>query len=252
MNDAPTWFQLGDQLLWPLIGMGMAATRECTELPIDLQPLGYNALIHHAGCLQSSMMANEKGKHSAAVCLIRQCVEALTVAEIGLQPPEFAQPLLEGWKSGKKTQGNLRKSLEEAIWPRYGSGLWNEPWAEFYGNLAKAVQPYAHYTTELEGWLYAVIDHDGGSEFTAMVGLETYDPLQATRITLFHMLLTWMLGRILLAHGQNEDILSRKTQISELGQALAASKLLFEKGEWWSQLAPHMLFKPGVDWRDDA
>ncbi len=46
--------------------------------------------------------------------------------------------------------------------------------------------------------------YDGGSKFTAVIGLETYDPVQATRVTLLHILLTWMLGRILLAHGKTE------------------------------------------------
>ena len=227
MDKTPKWFQLGEELLWPLVGMGLSATRQATTLPVDLQPLGYNALLHHAGCLQSSMMANEKGKHSAAICLIRQSIEALSITEISLQTPEFAQPLLEGWKTGKKTQGNLRKTLEVEIWPKYGTGLWDEPWSDFYENLARAVQPYAHYTTELEGWLYAAVAHDVGPEFTAVVGLDTYDALQATRITLFHMLLTWMLGRILLAHGGNAEVLAREERIQELGNALSASKLLF-------------------------
>jgi len=86
MDKTPKCFQLGEELLWPLVGMGLSATRQATTLPVDLQPLGYNALVHHAGCLQSSMMA-------------------------------------------------------------YGTGLWDEPWSDFYGNLARAVQPYAHYTT---------------------------------------------------------------------------------------------------------
>ena len=123
MSDTPEWFQIGDALTWPLIGMGLTSSRQNEELPIDLQPLGYNALCHHAGCLQSSMMANEKGKHSAAVCLVRQSVESLTIVEISLQESAFSKPLLEGWKAGKKKHGDLRKALEKDIWPMYGSGL---------------------------------------------------------------------------------------------------------------------------------
>jgi hypothetical protein len=66
------------------------------------------------------------------------------------------------------------------------------------------------------------------------------------------MLLTWMLGRLLLAHGRNPDALARAADIRSLGCALAASKLLFPGGDWGAQLAPHMLFKPGHTWRDDA
>jgi hypothetical protein len=251
-DEKPDWFTLGDALQWALIGMGIAAARNHRLSTLDLQSLAELALCHHAGCLESSNYANRRGKHSAAICLVRQSVEALTIVEVGLQPPQFAEPLLFAWKAGKKTQGDLRKALERDVWPSCGKGLWDESWAEFYGNLARAVQPYAHYTPDLQGWQFATVDYDGGREFTATFGLETYDTLQATRITLFHMLLTWMLGRVLLAHGQNPDVLQRRESILTLGRALGASKLLFERGQWWCQLAPHMLFKPGHDWRDDA
>lgn len=251
-DEKPRWFVLGDQLMWPLVGMGCTSARYHRLSTPDLQPLAELAICHHAGCLEASNHANRRGKHSAAICLVRQSVEALTIAEIALQPPVFAEPLLVGWKEGKKSHGELRKALERDVWPTYGRGLWDESWAEFYGNLARAVQPYAHYTSELQGWQFATVAYEGGTEFTAMLGLETYDPLQATRITLFHMLLTYVLGRILLAQGKNPDVLSRRAEILELGQALSSSKLLFQRGEWWAQLAPHMLFKPGNDWRHDT
>lgn len=252
LDEKSRWFILGDELMWPLVGMGAAAARSQHLSSPDLQLLGELAIYHHAGCLEASGQANRRGKHSAAICLVRQSVEALTIAELGLQEPKVAEPLLLAWKGGKKSHGELRRALEQNVWPRYGKGLWDETWAEFYGNLARAVQPYAHYTTELQGWQFATVDYDGGEEFTAMCGLETYDPLQATRITLFHMLLTYMLGRILLVHGKNQDAVSRRNEILELGDALGSSKLLFNRGEWWAQLAPHMLFKPGNDWRQDT
>jgi hypothetical protein len=233
----PRWFELGDQLMWPLVGMGVAAARSHRLSTPDLQALAELAICHHAGCLEASNHANRRGKHSAA---------------IGLQAPEFAEPLLVGWKDGKKSHGELRKALEQHVWPNYGTGLWDETWAEFYGNLARAAQPYAHYTSELQGWQVVTVDYEGGREFTATFGLETYDALQATRVTLFHMLLTYMLGRILLVHGKNPEGMLRRADIFELGRALGSSKLLFKRGEWWTQLAPHMLFKPGHDWRHDT
>lgn len=249
-EDNPRWFQLGDRLMWPLVGMGVATARAHRLSTPDLNSLAELAICHHAGCLEASGHANRRGKHSAAVCLVRQSVEALTIAEIGLQAPEWAEPLLLGWKEGKKSHGELRRALEHKVWPTYGSGLWNETWSEFYANLAKAVQPYAHYTTELQGWQFVTLSYEGGPEFTATFGLETYDPLQATRITLFHMLLTYMLGRILLSHGANADVVSRRAEIEALGAELGKSKLLFKRGEWWAELAPHMLFTPGHSWHD--
>jgi hypothetical protein len=223
--EKPEWFELGDQLMWTLIGIGVATARSHRLSTPDLQSLAALALCHHAGCLESSSHANHSGKHSAAICLVRQCVEALTIAEIGLQPPDFVEPLLIAWKEGKKSHGELRKALEHHVWPAYGAGLWDETWSEFYGNLARAVQPYAHYTSELQGWQFVTVDYDGGRQFTATFGLETYDALQATRIMLFHMLLTYMLGRILLFHGKNPDAMSRRADILKLGQALGSSTL---------------------------
>ncbi len=248
----PKWLELGDRLMWPLVGMGVASARSHRLSSPDLQPLVELAICHYAGCLEASDYANRRGKHSAAICLVRQSLEALTIVSIGLQAAEFAEPLLSAWKDGRKSHGELRKALEDHVWPMYGSGLWDEPWAEFFGNLVRAVQPYAHYTPELQGWQFVVLGYSGGQEFTAAFGLEIYDPLQATRVTLLHMLLTYMLGRILLVHGANSDVAARHADIVELGSALGSSKLLFERGEWWTQLAPHMLFKPGHDWRDEA
>jgi hypothetical protein len=152
------------------------------------------------------------------MCLVRPSLEALTVAEIGLQKPAFAEPMLGAWKTGKKSHGELRNALEREIWPSYGTGLWDEPWAKFYGNLARAVQPYAYYTEELQGWQFVTVsvEHDS---YTAieMTGLETYDLLKATRITFFHMLLTWMLGRILVTDGRSRDVLQRREKLFGLG-----------------------------------
>jgi hypothetical protein len=77
-----------------------------------LKPIPELALCHHAGCIEAAGYANTRGKHSAAMCLVRQSLEALTVAEIGLQKPAFAASLLDAWKTGKKSQGELRSALE--------------------------------------------------------------------------------------------------------------------------------------------
>lgn len=198
------------------------------------------------------MSINRRGKHSVAVGLVRQSVEALSIAELALQEPRFAEPVLAAWKEGKKSHGEVRRALEQEIWPAYGKGLWSEPWKDFYANLARAVQPYAHYTPELQGWQFVEHQYSGGTSFIAEFGFETYDALKASRVTLLHMLLTWMLGRILLAYGKHEPAVQRRQQILRLGTSLSESKLLFKQGDWGAQLAPHMLFKPGHSWRDDV
>lgn len=172
MPEHPQWFVIGDALMWPLIGMGLTSLRHGTLSSDDLSAMPELALLHHAGCLETAGDANRKGKHSAAVCLIRQSVEALTIAELGLLQRNLGETLLSAWKLGKKSHGQLRQVLEAEVWPSYGAGLWDEPWSEFYGTLARAVQPYAHYTPELQGWQFAAVAYDGGAEFTAVYGLE--------------------------------------------------------------------------------
>lgn len=251
-HEEPLWFSIGDSLMWPLIGMAATSCRENKLSTLDLQSLGELSVLHHAACLETSIHANKRGKHSAALCLVRQSIEALSIAEVALQGADWAEPILLAWKQEKKSHGEVRKALERDAWPRYGSGLWAEPWAEFYGNLSRAVQDYAHYTPRLQGWQFVTVAHDAEKHAVVTFGLETYDALLATRVTLLHMLLTWMLGRILLAHGRNNHVNELHQQIVRLGNALGDSKLLFRNGDWGSQLAPHMFFKHGHTWRDDT
>ncbi len=145
----PKWFTLGGSLLWPLAGMAASACRANKLSTPDLSTLGELAVFHHAACLEASISINRRGKHSVAIAHVRQSVEALSIAEVALQEPQFAEPLLASWKDGKKS-GEVRRALEQSVWPRYGNGLWSEPWSDFYANLARAVQAYAHYTSELQ------------------------------------------------------------------------------------------------------
>ncbi|MDP1589291.1 MAG: hypothetical protein Q8M07_16190, partial [Prosthecobacter sp.] len=229
----PQWFTLSEKLMWPLIGMSAAAARANAAAVSGLEPASELAFCHHAGCMEASIHINRRGKHATAICLIRQSIEALTIGEIGLQHPGFARALLAEWKEGARSQGQLRRALEAEIWPSYGVGLWDEPWAVFYANLARAVQSYAHYTPELQGWQWCFVAHGESGRWIGKHGPETYDAIKASRITLFHALLTWMLGRILIASGKSADALLLQREVKELGDALGRSKLLFARGEWW-------------------
>lgn len=239
-----------DELGWPLVARALSAIGSHRYSDEQGKAASYLATCHHAGCLQASMFANDNGKHSVAVALVRQSIESLSVVEIGLQDPDWAGPILEKWNTGRISQGELRQLLEKHVWPLCGNGLWNESWSEFRANMAKTIQPYAHYTTELQGWQYQVVEHSGKGQFLAMIGLETYDPVQATRVTLFHALLTWILGRILLHNGENPDAMANRPKIDQLGQEIAQSNLLFHGTEWWTQFAPHMMFKNKDGWKD--
>jgi hypothetical protein len=112
------------------------------------------AVFHLDACLNASIEANAALTPTVAMCLLRQCVETLTIIDVGLQPSKYRDPVLDTWHEGKKTTGALRKDLEQEIWPRYGPGIWDESWSEYFSNLAQAVHPHAHYTSQLKGGRY--------------------------------------------------------------------------------------------------
>jgi hypothetical protein len=254
----PKWLQLGDILLgevWPIADRELVRRKH----PIAVGGLPLLALYHLNGCLSASMTTNKEGRHSVAMCLLRHCIEALSVIEVGLQETAFAEPLLREWDEGRVSQGQLRARLEKATWPRYGSGLWAEPWSEFYGNLARAVQPYAHYTPELSGWQMAIeqgVSHQGAGRTLVLmrVGPTAYEPVKASRLTLMHVLVVWTLARLLVfTQGQGADAgVARLDEVSKkVGPALAKSKLLFGRKDWAEELAPFVMFRPGASWLDD-
>jgi hypothetical protein len=251
MTRRPKWLILGENLLNPIVEANLSVTRNFTFGNEQVEPLPYMAVCHFAACLETSIEANKQGKHSVAICLVRQCLEALTIIDIGLQNPVYAEPLLLAWSEGKKTAGQLRQNLEHDIWPRYGQGWWGESWAEFFGNLAQSVHPYAHYSPELQGWQWATIT-SGETGALMAIGPNTYDELRAARITLLHILLVWTSGRLILAHNEKSLESTHREKIVELGAALASSNLLFEKENWGVQLVPHIVFKTGYDWRKQA
>jgi hypothetical protein len=250
MSNQPQWLILCSQLLWPIIDMGLTTIQELGFKDSDLESIPHCALLHLSSCLQISAFANEQGNHSVAICLIRQCVETLTLVDIGLQDETYAQPLLMSWQDGKKSHGDLRASLEKNVWPRYGKGLWNEPWAEFFGNLARAVQSYAHYTNQLMLWQFKVIEYPKdidpikreGFEFLASLDPTKYDPYKGSQVAMLQALIGWTLGRLLLEHGKNLEILKYSDQIHEFGRALGESDLLDQQTDWSSNLLPVMFF----------
>jgi hypothetical protein len=166
----------------------------------DANLIPHLATCHLNLCLNASFEANAAFQPSVAICLLRQCVEALTVIDVGFQDLSLRDPLLEEWRTGKSTTGALRKRLEETVWPRYGVGLWDESWTEFFSNLAKAVHPYAHYSPELLGWQQSIVAFDGGSRFLVATGPRGQDPVKASRLALLQSLVIWALARLLLAN----------------------------------------------------
>src|SRR3546814_10703776 len=91
------------------------------------------------------------------------------------------------------------------VWQQYGSGLWTEPWSTSMREFVAAIQPYAHYGRSLAQWQYRIHRiYDATEEDTDLKAVleltpRAYDPQQETRITLFHALLSYTLGRIWIA-----------------------------------------------------
>ena len=94
------------------------------------------ALYHFLQCLQTSQFANVKEFYSVAMGLLRQCVESLSIVELGLVNEPQAVRIQKLWEDGKQV-GEVRRWLEVNVWPRYGSGLWNEPWREYFWESCK-------------------------------------------------------------------------------------------------------------------
>jgi len=173
-------------------------------------------------------------------------VEALTVVDAALQLPDLRSQLLSAWRDGQLSPGKLRAELEKSVWPRYGGGLWKESWAEFFADLARAVQPYAHYTRELQEWQFAAVSglqprSETHAVFVAQVGPNTYDAMRASRITVLHSLIGWTLGRLLAANGALAD--AYKERVHELGTELARCEYLCGGAlSWPEELWPHMFW----------
>lgn len=206
------------------------------------------AVFHLNAALNTSIEATRIAQPSVAVCLLRQCVEALTLVDVGLQVPPLKNRLLACWNEGTKTVGGLRAELAEGPWKTYGPGLWGECWEDFFGNLAGAVQPYAHYTPELKGWQIGVVSFDGTNRFVFRTAASNPDPLKATRLSLMQAIVVWTSASLLLHNRQGAIDVPTREQTNDLRQAIAGSDLLFKSKNWADELVPHVAFKPGAKW----
>lgn len=174
----------------------------------------------------------------------------MTIIDVGLQVADSRDVIINNWRSGKMTTGALRKHLEREVWPRYGSGLWDEPWKEYFANLAKAVQPYAHYSPEIMEWQKSIVAFDGRKKFLFSTSPQSFDPIKASRLALLQSLIIWTLARLLMANSTHPEVLALSSQVAQLKTAIGSSKLLFKSKDWADELMPHVIFSPGKDWRD--
>ena len=103
--------------------------------------------------------------------------------------------------------------------------------------LAAAIQPYAHYGRGLAQWQVRLHSFhgapEGGGHAIIEMDRRAYDPQKATRITLFHTVLTYALGRIwIAANGGDAEFAAL---IDRLGIALGRSRYLDGHETDWGQ-----------------
>ncbi len=206
---------------------------------------------HYAGkhCLQSirlSRLGNEGGAHAVALGLLRDAVEALSVVSLAISNHPRKIRLLSAWEEEKLTQGKLRQHLEADVWPGVTStGLWGEPWADFWKNLAGAVQPYAHFSPLRMRWHQHIADcwqTDGKVKAIFCVNHPSgdFDLYRAARIVAFQLVLFWAFAEIILAFKSAPAVHleTLRTLADEARPWLCANEVFFKDEKWEVQLMP--------------
>jgi len=241
------WFEIGQWLAKPTFDRISNAVSE-SNLPIGVKQFPLSALWFFLDSMLLANQANREGMHANALVLTRQCLEAMSVIELGLSTASGSADVLRRWNEDLESPGGLRKWLSVNAWPSYGQGLWAEPWTEFMGRFAKAIQPYAHYSSHLAQWQERLhVAKKAGAGFEAIIELRprAYDAQKATRITLYHGLMVFALGRVWLAtRGHNDaDFAALSNQFR---CALASSQYLDgHTTNWDQQFWANIFFKTG-------
>lgn len=245
-RPAPEWFACTEQAT-PEVMRRVAEAVSANTMALQVRSAPTLAHWFVLDSLLLSNRANREGMHANALALVRQCVEAISIIELGISDHPDAEATLHKWEADELTPGKLRAWLETNLWSSYGTGLWDEPWSTFMREFAKAVQPYAHYSSPLAQWQYrlhhlqlpepAPVGDAPAHELHKIIEIapRAYDAQKATRITLFHGLVTYILGRIVLAHRPDDAEFS--DLMSQCGAALGASRYLDgHKTNWSEQL----------------
>jgi hypothetical protein len=245
-SGCPQWFTVAEALRGPLFDAAHGALRAMRWRDTHAAHAALAALLHVRGVLRMCNEANAHGEHSVAAGLIRQSLEPLTLVEFGLQPEQIGAAPINAWHDGTSTIGELRRAAERALWPTYGTGLWDETWSHFFSQLSKAVQPYAHYSQPLMLWQFHTDQATsrtisiGGREavvVAAHIGPDLNDRDKTWQVSLLQALVHWTLGRILGASAADRAFVHpTEPMVRDLGAALAASEYLATSDRHWAVL----------------
>ncbi len=233
-RDIPEWFARAEEAFDP-VHQRVAAAIKTHGLPTHLSLAPQEAIYFFVHSMEIAYEANKAGIHANALSQTRYCIEALAIIELGICRTNGREAILEDWLKGKASPGKIRQWLAREVWPSYGTGLWSESWEDYMAKLAGAVQPYAHYSSQLAQWQSRLhfANPDGNTAYIES-GPIVYDPQKATRITLYHSILNYTLGRIWLANSTAEDSGFREI-VTRLGDALGKSRYLDGHKTNWDQ-----------------
>lgn len=248
--------ELGDPLYWakhfePLHIALLRIVRGYWGQNPPVSDLQLQFTAHYAGkhCLESvvvSRLANEAGAHATAVGLLRHAVEALDIVAISICHHLDKVAILQRWDDEKISQGDIRRILEEDVWPMTPlKGLWNQSWADFWKSLSKAVQPYAHFSPPLMRWHQKVEELGDKLVFWINDPRGDAEQFKADRIAYFQLLVFWAFAEIVRAFraAPDADLDSLTTLADSSRQKLASSPTFFTGGSWDTQLLPFVWLK---------
>jgi hypothetical protein len=247
-GQIPEWFKLSEELT-PLIHQRISFALSNSTLPVEVKTQPLQAHWHLLNTLQIANKANRDGMHANALSITRQCIECISIIELGVCGHPDAPEMLARWSKDDLTPGATRAWLERNVWPSYGSGLWSERWADYMSALARSLQPYAHYSAPLSQWygrMHGMKPSEDGRLLAIMeIGPKTYDPQKATRITLYHGLIHFTLARIWHSTLGTGD-LKFGADVDQLRIAIGASRYLDGDGtKWGEQFWAMMWFRDG-------
>jgi hypothetical protein len=119
------------------------------------------------------------------------------------------------------------------VWPQVpNTGLWGESWASFWASLARAVQPYAHFSPLRMRWHQHVqivdakwhvwINHPGGD----------FELYRGARIGAFQLLVFWAFAEVVCAFSAAPaGQLSRLESLSHDARRWLSTNEVFFHGE---------------------
>lgn len=197
------------------------------------------AASHFAAHFVTAGWANRCGLHAVSLGTARQAFEALSIIELGFLGVRGRNQLVR-WEAGSITAGAVRQWLEAEEWPAYPAGIRGLSWIDFMSSLAKALQPYAHFSPRLLQWNMNVIqapkgDHRG----LVAVGPTSYDASRAARIQLLRGVLLWVLGMVMEVTQTGAPSDRRQEELKNLRTEIEGSEWLISDN-WTEILTPHV------------